>query len=182
MNGFLAKPLQPADLAGLITATVEHHTPAAAPPAGDQPASAQLAHQPPATRTVLYIDDNAALRGLAERILSKDPAITVLTAADADTGLAQAAAHQPDLILLDLHLHGSHGEALISSLRSGERTSTIPVIAVSGDTSPATVKRLTSLGVTAYLSKPFDAERLRAIVTATATQRPTGTAAAPGPA
>jgi DNA-binding response OmpR family regulator len=61
---------------------------------------------------VLYIDDNPTLRALVERILDKDPAITVLTAADADTGLKQAASCQPDLILLDLHLPGAHGEAV----------------------------------------------------------------------
>lgn len=120
--------------------------------------------QPPVATTVLYIDDNPAIRGLAERILTKDPAITVLTAADADTGLRQAAAHLPDLILLDLQLPGGHGETLIGKLRGAERTSSIPIIVVSGDTSPAAVKRLTGLGVTPYLAKPFDAEHLRAVV------------------
>jgi DNA-binding response OmpR family regulator len=120
---------------------------------------------------VLYIDDNPTLRGLAERILAKDPAITVLTAADADSGLEQAIAHQPGLILLDLHLSGTHGETLIASLQGEERTSTIPIVVVSGDTSPATIKRVTGLGATAYLAKPFDAEDLRAIVGATAAGR-----------
>ena len=49
---------------------------------------------------------------------------------------------------------------------------------VSGDTSPATVNRLTGLGATGYLAKPFDAEHLRAIVAATAGQR--SSPAAPG--
>jgi CheY-like chemotaxis protein len=140
------------------------------PPMGGQEAPGRGTDQPAVAMTVLYVDDSPTIRGLAERILSKDPAITVLTAADADTGLRLAVAHQPDLILLDLQLPGAHGESLIGELRGAERTSAIPIIVVSGDTSPATVKRLAGLGVTSYLAKPFDAEHLRAVV-AMATQQ-----------
>jgi signal transduction histidine kinase/CheY-like chemotaxis protein len=168
MNGFLTKPYQPGELADVITRFTQHQAPAA----GLAGENRHAAHEPPATRTVLYIDDNPTLRGLAERILGKDPAITVLTAADAETGLEQAADCQPDLILLDLHLPGAHGEALIGSLRRDERTSTIPIIVVSGDTSPVTVNRLTSLGANGYLAKPFDAGHLRAIVATTAVNVP----------
>jgi CheY-like chemotaxis protein len=124
---------------------------------------------------VLYVDENPTLRGLAERILVKDPAISVLTAADADTGLDQAIAHQPDLILVDPQLSGTPGETLIARLQGEERTSGIPIVVVSGDTSPAAIKRVTSLGATGYLAKPFDAEDLRAIV-ATAAGRPAAAA------
>lgn len=168
MNGFLTKPLQPSDLASLTSNITQQRTLAAVPSAGGQPDPGNLADKPPAATTVLYVDGNPTLRGLAERILTKDPAITVLTAADADTALQQAATHQPDLILLDLELAHVHGETLIGRLRAEERTSAIPIIVVSGDTSPATIKRLTGLGATAYLAKPFDAEHLRAIVAATA--------------
>jgi signal transduction histidine kinase/DNA-binding response OmpR family regulator len=184
MNGFLTKPYQPGELTEVITSVTQHQATAAGPAADPALGPAIV----PAARTVLYIDDNPTLRGLAERILGKDPAITVLTAADAQTGLQQAANCQPDLILLDLHLPGAQagaagtgggagGEALIGSLRRDERTSTIPVIVVSGDTSPATVNRLTGLGATGYLAKPFDAERLRAVVAAAAgsTSRRSGT-------
>jgi CheY-like chemotaxis protein len=187
MTGFLTKPCQPADLADLVTSITRQRASAAALPAGAHHAPAlpgpalpapgltgpgqRAAGGPAAATTVLYIDDNPTLRGLAERILAKDPAITVLTAADADSGLEQAIAHQPGLILLDLHLSGTHGETLIASLQGEERTSTIPIVVVSGDTSPATIKRVTGLGATAYLAKPFDAEDLRAIVGATAAGR-----------
>jgi signal transduction histidine kinase/CheY-like chemotaxis protein len=170
MNGFLTKPYEPGELAEVITGVTQHQVPAASPAVGAGQAVDPAAG--PAATTVLYIDGNPTLRGLAERILGKDPAITVLTAADAQTGLQQAANCQPDLILLDLHLPGAHGEGLIGSLRRDERTGAIPIIVVSGDTSPATVNRLTSLGATGYLAKPFDAEHLRAIVAATAGQRP----------
>jgi signal transduction histidine kinase/DNA-binding response OmpR family regulator len=153
--------------------------PAPGEPAPGEPAAGRRAGQPEsrqaAATTVLYVDENPTLRGLAERILVKDPAISVLTAADADTGLDQAIAHQPDLILVDPQLSGTPGETLIARLQGDERTSGIPIVVVSGDTSPAAIKRVTSLGATGYLAKPFDAEDLRAIV-ATAAGRPAAAA------
>jgi signal transduction histidine kinase/CheY-like chemotaxis protein len=166
----LPDPAHGAAPAGPVaTGAAEHSGPATAPHPGDRPVRG-AGQIPPAHRTVLYIDDNPTLRGLAERILTKDPAITVLTAG-ADTGLEQAIMQRPDLILLDLQQPGARGETLIGNLRSDEGTSMVPIIVVSGDTSPATIKRLTSLGATAYLAKPFDAEHLRAVVAATASQR-----------
>jgi CheY-like chemotaxis protein len=134
----------------------EHRTalPAAAPPA----------RHPAATKKVLYIDDNPTLRSLVGRILASDPRVSLLTAADGGTGIQLAAAELPDLILADLHLPDMNAENLIQQLGTAHHTSAIPVIIVSGDSSPATVKHLTSLGAAAYLTKPFDAEGLRAAI------------------
>jgi DNA-binding response OmpR family regulator len=142
--------------------------PASGEPVPREPAPDQAPQQAATTRTVLYIDDEPALRGLVERILTKDPAVVVLTAANASTGAQLAVDRQPDLILLDLHLAGVSGESLIGDLRASDRTSAIPIVVVSGDVSPQTVKRLADLGVAGHLAKPFDAERLRATITAAA--------------
>jgi CheY-like chemotaxis protein len=139
-----------------------HATPSARSQSGLQPATA---------RTVLYIEDDPALRALVQRILARDATVTVLTAADGTTGLQLADTQRPDLILLDWNVPGTSGETLINNLRTGEHTSTIPIVVVSGDTSPATVKHLTGLGAAAHLAKPFDAEHLKAIITAPATRR-----------
>jgi signal transduction histidine kinase/CheY-like chemotaxis protein len=167
MNGFITKPIQLADLTDLITrldgiaVSRGGFSPGPMPPSGTtQPASS------PTARTVLYIDDNPMLRSLVERILAQDPTVTVLTAADGQAGLELAATHRPDLILLDLNLAGTPGETLLKDLRAHQPTSTIPVVVVSGDTRPQTVKRLASLGATAHLPKPFNAEQLRATVAA----------------
>jgi signal transduction histidine kinase/CheY-like chemotaxis protein len=155
MTGFLTKPIQPADLADLMASVTQRRVvPAAGVPPGGRAAA----------RQVLYIDDNPTLCSLVERILAKDHSITMLTAPDGSTGIRLAAAEHPDLILADLHLPDMKGETLIQRLRTADRTSAIPIIVVSGDATPATVKHLTSLGAAAYLAKPFDADGLRATI------------------
>jgi anti-sigma regulatory factor (Ser/Thr protein kinase) len=55
-------------------------------------------------RTILYIEDNLANMRLIELILEQRPGIKLLTAMQGQLGLELAREHQPDLILLDLHL------------------------------------------------------------------------------
>jgi CheY-like chemotaxis protein len=119
---------------------------------------------PPSTRQVLYVDDNRLLTVLVDRIFAADPAVTVNTAPDGRTGLELAFQLQPDIVLLDLHLPGMSGEALLRQLREDSRTRSIPVVIVSGDTEPETIERLTDLGAAGYLTKPFTAAQLRELV------------------
>jgi CheY-like chemotaxis protein len=113
---------------------------------------------------VLYVDDNRLLTVLVDRIFAADPAVTVNTAPDGRTGLELAFQLQPDIVLLDLHLPGMSGEALLRQLREDSRTRSIPVVIVSGDTEPETIERLTDLGAAGYLTKPFTAAQLRELV------------------
>jgi len=119
---------------------------------------------PPSPRRVLYVDDNPMLTMLVDRIFAADPAVAVQTAPDGATGLRLAAQQQPDIVLLDLQLSDMSGEALLRQLRSDARTRSIPAVIVSGDTSPATIERLITLGAVAYLTKPFTATQLREVV------------------
>ena len=92
--------------------------------------------------------------------------LDLLIAQDGRSGLDLAVAHRPDLILTDLNLPDMAGELLIERLRTEPRTSDIPVIVVSGGITPAAADRLAGLGVSDYLSKPFDAARLRTAIAA----------------
>jgi signal transduction histidine kinase/DNA-binding response OmpR family regulator len=150
MSGFLTKPVELGDLAAILAGTP------ARPPAGEQPAGAALPR-------VLYVDDNAMMVRLVERILATEP-VTVRTAADGRAALEIATSEPVDLIMLDLNLPEISGEDLLRRLRADPRTAEVPIVIVSGDTSPATVDRLTAGGATDYLTKPFDMAGLRAMV------------------
>jgi DNA-binding response OmpR family regulator len=121
---------------------------------------------PPAPRHVLYVDDNPMLTKLVERIFASDPAVAVHTAPDGATALHLAAQQQPDIVFLDLQLSDISGEVLLHQLRSDARTRSLPVVIVSGDTSPATIGRLIGLGAAGYLTKPFTAAQLKELVAA----------------
>ena len=108
------------------------------------------------TRTLLYIEDNMANLRLIERALSHRPDITLLSAMQGRLGLDLARQHQPDLILLDLHLPDLPGEVFLHHLQGDPRIRAIPVVVLSADATPGQMQKLLAAGARAYLTKPLD--------------------------
>ena len=117
--------------------------------------------QGPQQGPVLVIDDDPDVRRLLEAALSA-AGLSVELAADGETGLARAAAHPPDLILLDLHLPGMDGFAVLHALKAAEQTADIPVVAISGspDLKATARARVLALGGADLIAKPFDMGQL----------------------
>ena len=74
--------------------------------------------------------------------------------------------HTADLVLLDLGLPGLNGLQLLTELKSSPRTSEIPVVILSGRSTPPEIVRGLELGARDYVTKPFDGVELRARVNA----------------
>jgi CheY-like chemotaxis protein len=110
----------------------------------------------PMNRTVLYIEDNADNRYLVERILKRRPHIRVRVAINAHDGVEAALADPPDLILLDNHLPDGTGSEVLHQLASSKCTAAIPVVVLTGDSSPTTADELLAIGATDFLAKPYD--------------------------
>ncbi|TAK01862.1 MAG: PAS domain S-box protein [Chloroflexota bacterium] len=121
------------------------------------------------TRTVLYIEDNLANLHLVERVLvgrlvGGRFGIRVLAAIQGRIGLELAREHRPDLILLDLHLPDSEPGEILSELQADERTSSLPVVILSSDTTPRMDREMRRLGATDYLTKPLDIDHFLDVV------------------
>ena len=118
---------------------------------------------PPA---LLYVEDNATNRDLVAQVLAAfRPDLRLLLAHDAEEGLALARrVPGPDLILLDLNLPGMSGEVAFDRLRADPRTAAVPVVVLSGDATARTRERLLNVGAYAYLTKPFQVQRFRALM------------------
>ena len=142
-------------------------TPTSADVAADLP-SLRRATLPPTEpavpRTVLYIEDNASNLDLVRNLLARQPAIELLAAMRGDLGFEMAALHQPDLILLDLHLPDISGEEVLRQLRSDPRTRSIPVVVISADAIPAQIGHLLACGARDYITKPFELDRFLEVV------------------
>lgn len=106
--------------------------------------------------TVLYVEDNLANLKLIERLLSKQQEFTLLSAIQGQVSLDLAREHQPDLVLLDLHLPDVPGQEVLRRLRDDPNTCGIPVVVISADATPGQIERLRAAGADAYLTKPLD--------------------------
>ena len=112
------------------------------------------------TGTVLVIDDEAVVRDLMQRFLSKE-GFRVMTAANGEDGLSLAQAHRPDAITLDVMMPGMDGWTVLSRLMADPQLADIPVIMLT----IVDDKRMGyALGASEYLTKPIDRERLIALL------------------
>lgn len=104
---------------------------------------------------VLLVDDDDAVRTVCSINLALE-GLSVLEAADGMRGLELACAELPDLVITDIRMPLLDGFGLAAALRADERTSGIPLLFLSGQTTLADRARADALGALAYLTKPFD--------------------------
>jgi CheY-like chemotaxis protein len=126
---------------------------AAEPPAA-APASGQGA------RTVLVIDDDEDARDLMRRFLARE-GFDVVTAADGEEGLRLARQVKPDVITLDVIMPRMNGWAVLEALRADAALAAIPVVMLSILDEQ---DKGFALGAADYLTKPFNREQLRAVL------------------
>ena len=109
---------------------------------------------------VLYVEDNAANLKVVQAMLRNQPDMTLLSATNGESGLELAQRYLPAVILLDIHLPGMDGYAVLKELKNHPETHDIPVIALSADAMPFDVERGTAAGFQHYLTKPVKLQEL----------------------
>jgi signal transduction histidine kinase/CheY-like chemotaxis protein len=106
--------------------------------------------------TVLVIDDEATVRELMQRFLSKE-GFRVEVASSGEEGLRRAKQIQPDMITLDVMMPNMDGWAVLNALKADADLSAIPVIML---TIVSDKSMGYALGAAEYLTKPIDRDRL----------------------
>ena len=104
---------------------------------------------------ILVIEDDKDISKILRGLLTK-AGYEVKTASDGKTALALIE-ERPDLILMDLMLPDTTGEALLTHVEKG-----IPVIAVSARSQVTDKVDLLTRGCVDYVTKPFDEKELLA--------------------
>jgi CheY-like chemotaxis protein len=113
---------------------------------------------------ILLIEDDSAARHLL-RVLLERESHTVWESASPDEAwgvLADAAA--PDLAIVDLRLGEASGIDLMRRLRADAIWAALPVVICSATPDRDSVLSSAQLGAAAFLTKPYDAVRIRAAV------------------
>lgn len=104
---------------------------------------------------VLVIDDSAYNRQAITAMLSRVPGLEVVArASDGNEGLKQVAAHEPDVITLDLEMPKMDGYTFLRILMTRRPT---PVIVISSHSERDSVFKALELGALDFVAKPAHA-------------------------
>jgi CheY-like chemotaxis protein len=105
---------------------------------------------------LLYVDDDEAIREVAELSLSLDGRFTVRLAASGQEALEiLARGFRPDAVLLDVMMPGLDGPQTLARLRA-EGFRQLPVIFITARSLDNERQALMSLGARGIITKPFD--------------------------
>lgn len=109
---------------------------------------------------LLYIEDTVANAQLIQEILKRRPSIELLPAMLGRLGIELAEKHNPDAVLLDLHLPDINGAEVLRYFSVRPELSKIPVVVLTADATRSQYDQLKALGARKYLTKPVSVETL----------------------
>jgi len=104
---------------------------------------------------LLIVDDDLMLRGMAARTL-QHAGFAVSEAACGEDALALFAAHECDLILLDLMMPGLDGYEVCRGIRATARGAQVPILMLTGLNDTASIELAFSHGATDFITKPIN--------------------------
>lgn len=109
-------------------------------------------------KKILIIDDDPVIVKYLEAVFS-DNGYATCSASSSTEGLEVVKREKPDLITLDLQMPGEWGPRFYRKLRQDKDVRETPIIVVSGIDGDHAIK-----DAIAFVSKPFDPEKLIGIV------------------
>ena len=110
--------------------------------------------------TVLVVDDDPAMRQLLRDELRSE-GFDVVLATDGVEAIRALGERRPTAVVLDLHLPRLDGWTVLSRIKSDPDLATLPVVLISVEEQRA---RGFALGASEFLVKPFEPDRLVAVV------------------
>jgi two-component system, cell cycle response regulator DivK len=114
-------------------------------------------------RRILIVEDHEDNRRILRDLLTSAD-FEVIEAEDGEAGLAAAATHLPDLILMDIQLPVLDGYEATRRLKADPRLKAIPVIVVTSYALTGDSDKAKAAGCDGYISKPYSLRQLLAKV------------------
>jgi len=108
-----------------------------------------------ANELILIVDDDEWNHKLMRDLL-EFMGYRILVAMTGEDGVALAAEHQPDLVLMDYLLPGIDGIEALRRLRDNPATAAIPVVAITASAMPEQARRMREAGFDDVRSKPIN--------------------------
>jgi len=110
-------------------------------------------------KTIVVVDDEKDILGLIEKILSFNH-YSIILAKNGKELFEILSKGKPDLILLDIMMPGNDGYEICNQLKADPETRDIPVIILTVLADSSHMEKGKTLGVSAYLTKPFEPKEL----------------------
>ncbi|ELB2917215.1 response regulator [Vibrio parahaemolyticus] len=111
-------------------------------------------------RTIMVVDDNESLRKFTAMLLEKQ-GFEVVQKEDGQQALDTLEKENIDLILMDIEMPIMDGVEASRRIRNSEKSyASVPIIAHTGDSSPVTLDKIGSSGMSDFIVKPADRNRL----------------------
>lgn len=191
-NEYLTKPFDPAKLLGVLEKYLDRPVAVKKQPKADSPpAAAKIAPQAPANQTrpvaepvvaravepalaavperskpeksILVVEDSPTSRKVISMVIAKR-GYTVDEAATGAVAIRKAGERTPDLILLDAMLPDMTGYDILHRFKNDVRLKNVPVVMLTAKNNPVDRQKGLRGGSAAYLTKPFDPEKLLAVI------------------
>ena len=115
------------------------------------------------SKRILVVEDQEDNRRILRDLLTSAD-FEVIEAADGEAGLAAAAAHRPDLILMDIQLPVLDGYEATRRIRTNPDLKAVPIIAVTSYALAGDEDKALAAGCDGYISKPYSPRELLAKV------------------
>ena len=112
--------------------------------------------------TILAVDDSTVMQGLVKQALGKD--FRVLVTDNAVDALSMIYHEKVAVLLLDVSMPGIDGLELCRTVRSLPQFQKLPIVMLTARDGAFDKVQGRLAGATEYLTKPFDAEKLRVVV------------------
>ena len=112
-------------------------------------------------KLVMVVDDSLTVRKITSRLLARE-GYAIITAKDGVDALQMLQDATPDVMLLDIEMPRMDGFELTKTMRADAQLAAIPIIMITSRTADKHRDHAFSLGVNAYLGKPFQEEELLA--------------------
>jgi putative two-component system response regulator len=109
---------------------------------------------------ILIVDDEPANVEVLQRLLERSGFGKIEATTDPRTAADLYVKYRPDLILLDLHMPGMDGLAVMDQLNEIAEASYLPILMLTGDMTPAARQEALSRGAKDFVSKPFHADEV----------------------
>jgi two-component system cell cycle response regulator DivK len=123
--------------------------------------------------TILYVEDNPDNRNLIRRVLNAE-GYSVIEAVNATQAFEKLEAGGIHIILMDINMPDMDGYTLTAKIKSMEKFSKIPIIAVTANVMRGDREKSLDAGCDGYIQKPIDIDTLTQQIERIVTRRQNG--------